>query len=361
MNTNSKVHISWIEAVSLLTVSQIFSTIAFSLESQNGLSAISGMLAFVIGTLFDFVIIIPFILLSNRFGYNSPLQLSFKLLGKAFGCIVSVILLAYLILVATSTVTVYEGFLTATLFQDSPSAVIISLLIFASAYGVYLGIEALGRFANIVFLLVSISVFVILLSLIKNINILNFGSTNLEDVKTILKTAVQDVLSNTGLIAALILASNVNKKHSKSFLFWNIASLLIVETIAFSVNGVLGEYALGKEYPYYNAATIAEFSIFKRLDIVYMCVWILVAFIKTAYYLLLAKNVLDNILQVNIKKYSLLFCSTVDFLLSFACSLQPKYYEYIKVFIGSGFVLIGFVVLLPFILLLKGRKSHENV
>ncbi len=358
---HTKVQISWIEAVSLLTVSQIFSTIAFSLESQNGLSAVSGMVAFVIGTILNFIIIIPFLILSNRFGWKSPIDLSFKLIGRPFGYIITAIIFTILLLTASSTVTLFEGFLSETLFQNSPAVIIIALLIFASAYGAYLGIEALGRFANIVFALVSISVLLILISLLKSISLLNFGTIRLEDIKTIIKTAGQGVLSNTGIITALILAPSVNKKHSKGFLFWNVASLLIVEAIAFSVNGVLGDYALGKEYPYYNTATIAEFSIFKRLDIIYMCVWILVAFIKTTYYLLLAKNLLDNILQKKAKKYSLFFCGGIIFLLSFICSTQPICYQYIKVITNSGFVLIGFVVLLPVILLLKGRKSYENV
>lgn len=356
MNSNTNEKLSWIEGISVLTVSQIFSTIAFS---PTGLSGTSTILSFVLGTAFNFLIILPFFLLCKKQGYSSLIELSHKGLG-IFSYVVSFLFLSILLAVTISTAATFEDFISRSVFEDSYSFIIISLLILAASYGVFLGIEALGRFANIIFVLVSISVLIILFAVLGNIKLTNLGTISLNDTEKILKTGVEGLFSNTGLITAVLIAPTIKNKHSKSFTVWNLASLIIVIIIVFSIYGVLGNYALGKEYPYFNTATTAEFSIIKRLDIVYMCVWVFVAFIKTTYYLLLSKNVLDTVLHKKAKKYSLFFCSAVSLGLSFIASVKEIFHEYVKLYISSGITLIILVVILPIILLLKGRKKHEK-
>ena len=343
--------------MSILTVSQVFSTIAFS---TNELSGFSTILSFTIGTAMTFLIVLPFFVLCKKHGYRSIIDFSSERLG-IFSYLVAILSLSVLLGVAISTITTFEDFLSKSVFEDFHSFVIISLLIIAATYGAFLGIEALGRFANLVFVLVLISVLIILFSVIQNIELLNLGTVSVNNAKPILKTAVEGLLSNTGLLTATLVVPFVNKKHTKSFAFWNIASLIIVEIIVFCVYGVLGNFAQGKEYPYYSTATTAEFSIIKRLDFVYMCVWVFVAFIKTTYYLLLSKQTLDTILHKNAHKYSLLFCSSISLILSFIASERPIFRGYIWSYISSGIALILIVVILPIILLLKGRKKYENL
>ncbi len=356
MNSNTNAQVSWIEAMSVLTVSQIFSTVAFSTSELSGFSTI---LSFVLGTALNFLIILPFFLLCKKYGYHSLIELSRDGLG-AFSYVVSLLLLSVLLAVTVSTTATFEDFLSKSVFEDSSSIVIIALLIFAASYGAFLGIEALGRFANVAFVLVSISVLIILFAVVGNVELMNLGTVSLKDTKTILKTGIQGLFSNTGLITAVLIAPLINRKHTKCFTFWNVASLIVVIIIVFCVYGVLGNYAQGNEYPYYNTATTAEFSIIKRLDIVYMCVWVFVAFIKTTYYLLLSKNVLDTVLHKKAKKHSLFFCSLASLVLSFVASVKPVFHEYIKFYISSGIALFLLLVILPIVLLLKGRKNYEK-
>ena len=343
----------------MLTVSQVFSTIAFSIKSLNGLNPISGMISFVIGTVMNFIAIIPFYLLCRRYGNGSLLNFSYKIFGK-FGYIIAVLFLLILLSTAISTVVVFEDFLSSTVLKNSSFFVIILLLVVASVYGAFLGIEALGRFANIVFVLLCLSVLGIFLAIVKDIELVNFGGFSMNSTSRIFETAVQGIFANTGLLSAVLLTPLVNKKHTKGFTVWNVVSLVIVEIIVFSVTGVLGEYAAGKEYPYYSTATVAEFSILKRLDIVYMCVWVLVAFIKTTYYLLLSKNVLDSFLHNSAKKYSLFFCTAIMLVVSLICSIRPILYEYIQTFISSGIGTILLIALPIFFLFAGGKRNEKN-
>ena len=342
----------------MLTVSQVFSTIAFSIKSLNGLNPLSGMVAFLLGTAFNFVVIIPFFIACKKYGWDSLLNLSYKKLGKV-SYIVAILFLVLLLCVCTSTVVVFEDFLSSTVLKESSAFVIIILLIASSVYGAFLGIEALGRFANIVFVLLSVSVLVILFSILKDVELINFGGISISNTDKILKTAIEGVFANTGLLTAVLLTPIVNKKHSKSFTIWNAASLILVELIAFSVSGALGDYAVNKQYPYYNTATVAEFSIFKRLDIIYMCVWALAAFIKTTYYLILSKSVLDTFLHKSARKHSLFFCTVIISVFSLISSLRSELYNYMQNFISSGIVTL-IVVILPLLLLIFGGKRREN-
>lgn len=363
MNNTGKVQISYGEAFSILTVSQIFPTIAFSLNSQNGLSALSCMISFLLGTLFNFIIILPFIFLVRRFRGCSVLDCSYRLLGK-FACVIAAILFVVLIATAAKTVSTFERFLSTEIFPDSAVFTIVLLITVSTAYGAFLGIEALGRVANIVFVLASLSIILVLVSVVQKIELLNFGTLEFSDIGNILKAAATGVFANTGLITALLIVPIVNKNHFKGFFFWNAASLILVEIIAFSVTGVLGDYAQTKMYPYYSTTTIADLSVFKRLDLVYMCVWILVAFIRITYYLILAKNVIDSFLSEKAKKYSLWVSSGIIFLLSVIMSLREVFDSYTQAFLSSGLMVSLIVFVLPLFLLviafIKGDKHNEK-
>ena len=353
-----KIKISWIEAVSILTVSQVFSTIAFSMESLNGLNAISGMVAFLVGIILNFIAIIPLFLVCKKFGYISILNLSYKKFGRA-SYIATILLFSLFICTCSSTVVVFKDFISTAVLDSSSSFIVTILLIGTSVYGAFLGIEALGRFANIIFVLLSISILIILVSILRDIEPMNFGRFDISNADKILKTALKGVFSNTGLLSALLLTPLVNKQHTRAFTIWNIASLVLVELIVFTVSGVLGDYALNKQYPYYSTTTVAELSIFKRLDIVYMCVWVFVAFIKTTYYLTLSKNLFDTFLRKSARKYSLLFCTGFVSIFSLISSIQPVVYTYMQSFISSG-IGISIIVVLPLLLLLLGGKRCEN-
>ncbi len=357
MVQNNSLKISWLEAVSVLTVSQIFSTVAYSAQSQNGLNATSSMIAFVLGTLLNFLVILPFVILSARRRKRSLLEHSYRYFGK-LAVIVALAIFVVFIAVSVNTVVLFQKFLTNTVYQGSSTFVIISLLVLATSYGAFLGIEALGRVANIIFSLVSVSILLILLSVIKDFNLQNFGSVQLSDAKNIFAVAVKGVASNTGLLAAFMLLPSVNKNHFKGFCLWNLASLTIVEVIVATVSGVLGTYGLDKEYPYYTTATVAEISVLKRLDIIYLCIWIFVAFIKTTLYLLLSKKVLDTVLHKSAKKYSLAFCSVIVLLLSYIASAKDEFNSCVKFLVSSGWIFLILVILLPTVLLFIPSKQR---
>lgn len=351
MENTGKVQISYGEAVSILTVSQIFPTVAFSINYANNISPAGCMISFVLGTLFNFLIMLPFFILTKKLGYISLLDCSYKILG-GFAAVLSVALFLILISIAARSVTVFEKFITSVVFPDASVFTIIILLTVAAAYGAFLGIEALGRFSNIVFFLSAAAILLILVCAVGQIDIKNFGSLNSSDILKILEASMYGVFSNTGLIAAALTVSIVRKKHLKGFAIFNTASLVLVEMIAFCVTGVLGQYAYTKTYPFYSTASVTEFSVLRRLDAVYMCVWILVAFIRTTYYLLLAKNILDAVLSKKSRKYSLWVSTGIMLILSVMMSLRPMLESIVKRVENSGATVLLLIFFLPLILLL---------
>ena len=357
MIKNSSAKISWLEAVSILTVSQIFSTVAYSAQSQNGLNATSSMVAFLIGTILNFLVIVPFVILNAKRQKRSLLEHSNSCLGK-FTFVVAAAIFAVFIAVSVNTVVLFQKFLSKTVYQGSSNFIIIFLLVLAASYGACLGIEALGRVANIIFFMVSVSILLILVSVIKDINLLNFGGLQLSDTKNILSATLKGVVSNTGLLVAFMLVPDVNKNRFKGFCLWNLFSLIIVEIIVATVSGVLGTYAVDKDFPYYTTATVGEFTVIKRLDILYLCVWVFVAFVKTTLYLLFSKRVLDTILHKSAKRYSLVICSVIVLILSYTASVKEEFNSAIKLLTSSGWIFTTLIIALPIILfLIPSRKK----
>ena len=60
---NSGVMIGTMEAVSILTISRIFTAVTYSFGGQN--SVTDSMIAFLLGFIFDLLIIIPFAVLTK--------------------------------------------------------------------------------------------------------------------------------------------------------------------------------------------------------------------------------------------------------------------------------------------------------
>ena len=364
MLKNKSLNISWLEGASILTVSQIFSTVVYSAQSQNGLSATASMIAFLLGTLINFIVIVPFSTLSVKCQKKSLIEHSYSCLGN-FALIVALAVFAIFIAVSTDTVVQFQKFLSNTVYPGSSGVVIIVLLVISASYGAFLGIEALGRVANIIFSLVSLAILLILLATVKDVNLQNFGTIQPSDIGNIFNVAIKGVISNTGILAAFMLLHNVKSNHFKGLCFWNFASLVIVEIIVSTVTGVLGVYGSDKKYPYFTTATVAEFSVLKRLDILYLCIWIFVAFVKTTLYLLLSKRILDTALSGAGKKHSLSFCSVLILLLSYIASIKENFYAVVKLVLSSGWMFLILVIILPIVLLLipskqKGAKNADT-
>ena len=363
MNGTGKVQISYREAVSLLTVSSVFSSITFSLHENMPLCPMSYMIAFALGVAFNFLLILPYFLLLKRYGGMSVLDCSYRLFGK-FSVVFALAFFLFLCGVGAKCVSEFDAFLLNEVFPDASHFVIITLLVLACAYGAFLGIEALGRFANLVFFFTCFSVLLILISLLGKFDLLNFGITQKEEIGTIFMQSFRYASSNPELVTVLLITPVVNKKLRKGFALWNLLALILVEGIAFSVIGTLGDYAQVQLYPYYRAATVAEISVLKRLDAAHLCVWILVAFTKITYYLLLTKNVLDTLIRKSAKKFSLIVSAMLLFVLSVLTVFGSEFAKNLGELLLSPYVIFSAVVFFPLILwfvsLAKGDRLHEK-
>lgn len=357
MQSNSRVMIGTMEAVSILTVSRVFTAVTFPAQNSS-INITSSMIAFVFGFVIDLIIILPFLWLIKKHSTHSVVEFAYEI-NDIFGKSISLIFAFVFTLLCAMNLSSFTRFVSKE-FLNTNAFPILFLITLAVVYCAFMGIEALGRFSNIVLLILILSVFTVFFLFLNDYKLNNFYSP-LED--NILSTVSEGFFkaSNTFEVASvLFLAPVVKGRKKRGFVCFLLISLLLIETIIFSIGAVFGDYANITTYTYYNLIQVSGISSLRRIDSVYVAVWVLLGFVKSGYYLILAENLFSSFFKKPNKTHSLTIVGTTTFLIAGALLLKPEIsmslHLPLKVFLILCIVVIPTVILI----LLKRRKRLET-
>lgn len=357
MQSNSRVMIGTMEAVSILTVSRVFSAVTYSSQSSS-INITSSMLAFLFGFLFDLIIILPFLWLMKKHSTASLVEFAHSV-NPVFGKTVSAIFAVVFTLICALNLAQFTRFI-AIEFLDVNVLPILFLTTVATAYGAFMGIEALGRFSNIVLLLTILSIVTVFFLFLGEYNLNNFYSPFEDNVFDILSEGIFKASSTFEVLSVMFVATVVKGRKKRGFLWFLIISMLLIEIVIFAIGAVFGDYANMTTYTFYDLIRVSGFSNLRRIDSVYVAVWVLLGFVKCAYYLILAENMFSNLFKRKSITSSLTTAGLLSFLVAGAFLLKPN----LSLITHSALktALIFCIVLIPTLLLilLKRRKHNET-
>lgn len=215
--------------------------------------------------------------LAARFPNLTVVEYSRLLLGKYLGSLIALIFLWIYVHAAISHVRIYAEIILGTFLPETPMALIIASMVLLAAFVVYLGIENLGRLAD---LLIPLFAFFIILSLI--IASLKVDLQNLQPVLargfgpiasgTITPIALGVQFLTLGILAPAMI--HPEKVVSQSLLAVLFSSLTLVVTSAVVV-GVLGpELATNAIFPFFKMMRAVEVTHFlERIEVLAMFAW----------------------------------------------------------------------------------------
>ena len=83
------------------------------------------------------------------------------------------------------------------------------------------------------------------------------------------------------------------------FLQWAQHGVLVL--MQATITGVLGDFAAQVRFPYYTAVTAADVGIIQRMDLIAVAVWLVVLFVKMAFYSMLYMSCAQRIFGKNRK------------------------------------------------------------
>ncbi len=268
-------------------VSRIIVTMTYSPALSNGDTLWEHLISVLISFVLTFILLIPILCLKRRYRNLSVLDLSVMRFG-IFGRGISLFYGLYFAFVAVYTLSSYGIFLDNVTDEPIPSALILTAVIITACYGAYKGIEALARFSGIVLVGLLLTLVFMAVALVPSIQPENYASVAYIGGSQI-ANGVMLMVSRMSCIPALgvlypLAKGNIFHSAAK----WNIALFLTMFAFIVMLTGAMGDYLSIQLFPIYEAATVGEFGIFRRLDAFYVGMWTAGMFVKTALFLYLS-------------------------------------------------------------------------
>lgn len=200
--------------------------------------------------------------------------------SQAFCVLVS----AAMLLSAALEIIQGERFYSQSMRTGLPVEIFLSLLFFAAFYGVCSGLNALTRTAWAVLALTAVSMVLLLISVLPQLRFVNLQPEALHGEELARDFASQFYLAPELVLWSILWRSDESErtKHRPAIIFiWLFAAQALF--------CLLGEMTLGlayrqEEQPLFTIARLGGISVFRRLDALHACVWLLLFFVKITLY-----------------------------------------------------------------------------
>lgn len=290
-----------------------------------------------------------------------------KLLGKFLGRVLALIYILYFIYIASRVLRDFGELIITTTLYETPLFVVNFLMILLIGYGIYLGIEVLGRSGEILF------VVMILLSLLFIFLVFASDLPKLKNLQPVLENGFRPVLTTVfpltltfpfgEMIVFTMLLPYLNKpsKSLKLGLYAMIFSglfLSFVITLNISILGPDG--AANATFPLYNSISKVNVgNIIQRIDLIAVFTLIIGGFFKIAIFSYASVIGLGELFNTNNhKKLVLPVCSII---LISSILIASNFVEHIEIGLDKVpyYLHIPLQVVIPFLLFIVSlvRKS----
>lgn len=356
MNKN---FISVSQAVIMLFLCRMFNILTYmprsTIQVETGATLISTIISIVILLL----MVIPMILLYQN-NYGMDVIDSTTKLSPVLGKILNLFCLIVLVLSIISTTSRFQYFMNNAVFPDSSAVSVIITMLIATTYAVFMGIEGIARTASIVFVFFIISMTVIMLSSLNQVEFINLKPAVNSAQQSIFLSTIQNISRNVEVILVLFLYPYIKGSFKKTVIGYILFSSIATTIIGLSTILILGDFIRQQVFPFYTMASIVGLGIFQRLDAIHMALWVMIAFIKISLYTWVAKGLMQRLMPDKSKKA----CVWVIVSVVFVATLLLSYYlngEWIITMIFMTTIpVFGLGMLVPGIVVFARKRKNRG-
>lgn len=255
-----------------------------------------------------------------------------KIMGKWIGTLVALLYLVFFLFNNVAYMREIGDFMTIEMMQETPIQAIQILFICIVIMAVRLGLEIMGRTAEIFAPWVIVLFLILIISVSPQIEFKNLQPTMENGIKPVLKGAIPFLsFPFTELVAFMMLLPNVNQQNKitrgllQGTWFGGVILFLIV-LVSILVLGA--DQATRSTYPSYTLAKrISVGGFFERVEAMIAILWMLTMFLKISLYLYVFILGLAQLLKL--KEYQMLALPTAMILISLSATMPPSitYYQ----------------------------------
>lgn len=346
--------IGWGQFLLLLFMCRVFTLMTFVPMSANSGDLTMQMIAAIIGTVIQAVLLIPIVLLKNSVTQTALAK------NRFCGVAVAGLYLLFFLFYTVSSLLHFQKFLSARFFQNSGGIIMLAILLAVCVYCASLGVEALGRSGVLLFWLFIAALIIMVLYSAQDFDLTNliFGKLNEKN----LFTAVMDDISRNGEIcAAAFLAAYVYDKHDREKLRCGVygllaSKLLLIEAVTLLITAVLGDFAKLADYPFLTVGTFGGTGFIQRGDALYLIVWTITAVINISLFLHISAGLMVEVFPKI--KFSATIAAVIVFAAAAALTLTGAELSERGFRLLSGCSIILLTGVIPLIYLLLNRKKE---
>ena len=313
--------ISFGQMVTILFLSRIFYAMTFIPFMYSDVTC--QVIGFSISTAIECLAVIPVIILYKKHPDKNLCQVAYEK-SKIFGILICVAFAFAAVLVINRLLRYFGYFMYVTFPDFLPSWIVIGAIAIISFYAAFQGIEAIARSAGIAFGFFVLSFIIVTAALWTKMSFTNV-IYNYPSIKHISHEVFNELSKFTELLLFPILYPYVKEKAGKSIYAALALKLIFVYLITSICVLTLGSYLNISKFPFFDLGTYAETFLIERLDAFLLPAWILIAFIKTALFMLIAKIALSTGFKRVKSNVFLLIISVAAFAASLAAVLQEKW------------------------------------
>ena len=343
----------------MLFLSRTLTTVTY-LSSYTENIRLSDMLVqpifrIVIGTL----IMLPVFRLYRRNRDKNILELLNEKSEK-LAKVVSVLFLIYFFYFTVVTLARLDLFAGTIVFPETDVEYMLIFAIILCCYGAYLGLEPLGRSAVISAVFVIPALIFIMLTLVKKVDFLNLTPVFYNGVMPVIKVAVDSVGQTVeyGIIALMI--PRVTGKFRKGYFIWLFSQVSLMAIMFFFACTVMGNFASTQLFPFHTLASLAEFSMFTRLDAIFTSVWIMCAFIKAGLLIFMQTHILTTYFGGFKRVHYIIAIGILTIIANLFISQQVRWFNIADNSIIKIFITGLSVFIVPLLILITNRKGREK-
>ena len=355
----TKEKISAFQFFTMLFISRTLTTVTY-LSSYTKDVRLSDMLVQPIFRIsIGILIMLPFYFIYKKQS-NIDILSEIKARSKLFSKVTTfsyVITFFYFTVVTIARLDVFAG---TVVFPETDVDFMIVFAILLCAYGAYLGLEALGRSAVLSAILVIPALIFIMATLIKKIDLLNLTPLFYNGVTPVIKTAVDSVGQTVEYAIIVLCLPKVTGNIKKGFWVWLILQTALMATMFFFATAVMGNFTSTQLFPFHTLASLAEFSMFDRLDAIFTSVWILCAFIKAGLLIYLQADILYKEFSKVKKQYLIVIIALITIATNLFISGEFSRFSFVDNSMIKIIVTILTAFVIPLAVLVSIRKGRSK-
>ena len=356
---SSKGKISAFQFFTMLFLTRTLTTVTYLSSYTENIRLSDMLIQPVFRILIGTAIMLPlYFLYKKNIDKNLLDMLSSK--SKVFARVVAILYVAFFFYFTVVTIARLDLFAGTVVFPETDLTYILIFAIVLCCYGAFLGLEALGRSSVISIAFVVPALMFIMVTLIKKVDLLNLTPLFYNGVTPVVKVAMDSVGQTVEYAIIATALPRVKGNVKKGFFIWLISQAFLMAVMFFFACAVMGNFASTQLFPFHTLASLAEFSMFSRLDAVFTSVWIMCAFIKAGLLIYLQTDILTMYFG---KFKRTTYIIVVGLLTIFANLLISGQIRWFTLVDNSTIkiILTGVtVVLLPMIVLIFCRKERER-